>query len=135
MFVHTILYQSLTIKITITYRNITITCSYHGTWNSNLMQERKFNEKYNLLLISNLQWYRRSLFWWEIITGEETSFGANYWSTFHTLNPAQAGSTKQMDTIPLTPTMTWCIGTLLIGRQQVKLCYMMQYFYRYTLSL
>lgn len=40
-----------------------------------------------------------------------------------------------MDTIPLTPTMTWCIGTLLIGRQQVKLYYTMQYFYRYTLTL
>jgi len=31
-----------------TYKTITITCSYHGTWNSNLMQERKCNEKKQL---------------------------------------------------------------------------------------
>jgi len=33
--VHTSLYQSLTIKMKFTYQTITITCSYHGKWNSN----------------------------------------------------------------------------------------------------
>jgi hypothetical protein len=74
------------------------------------VQESKHNEKIQLTFHLQLVVVVKMYSLMKIITGEsclllilEASFVANYWSTFCTVNPQQAGSTKQMDTIPLTP--------------------------------